>query len=195
VDDHLVLFRIIGSSGVDRRNFPTPFMEESVELIDNIVTVNISATMTMTRLALTQMLERKKGLVINIGSLSGQVPSAYLSVYAASKAYLRSWSQAVAMEVKSEGVHVEHLNTYFVTTAMSKIRKPTFTTPSPKMYVTSVLGRVGNYIHSIPYFSHALLGWALEFISDKVLVQKSADMHLAIRKRALRKKERTAKKE
>jgi 17beta-estradiol 17-dehydrogenase / very-long-chain 3-oxoacyl-CoA reductase len=52
-----------------------------------------------------------------------QIPSAYLSVYSASKAYLRSWSQSVGQEVAMRGVHVEHVNAYFVTTAMSKIRR------------------------------------------------------------------------
>lgn len=50
-----------------------------------------------------QMVSRKNGLVLNIGSVSGTVPSAFISVYSASKAFLKSWSQAVAHEVKNKG--------------------------------------------------------------------------------------------
>lgn len=156
----------------------------------SLIQVNISATMRITRVVLKNM--QGKGLVLNVGSLSGQVPSAYLSVYAASKAFLKSWSIALAKEVAGKGIHVEHLNTYFVTTAMSKIRKPSFTTPTPKVYVKSVLKTCGNKIHSIPYPSHALLGWLLEFASDMLLINQSASMHIAIRKRALKKREREA---
>ncbi|KAJ1340833.1 hypothetical protein BSLG_004559 [Batrachochytrium salamandrivorans] len=118
--------------------------------------VNIVAQLRMTRLVLPQMIARKAGTIINIGSMAGKVPSAYLSVYSASKAFLRFWSQALALEVQPSGVHVEHINTYFVATAMSKIRKTTWLAPTKGA---------------------------------------SAEMHLDIRKRALAKQARDAKKQ
>jgi 17beta-estradiol 17-dehydrogenase / very-long-chain 3-oxoacyl-CoA reductase len=51
--------------------FPVSFIEEEASLVDDIITVNISSTMRLTRAVLPQMLERKKGLVVNMGSLSG----------------------------------------------------------------------------------------------------------------------------
>jgi short-subunit dehydrogenase len=81
-------------------------------------------------------------VIINLGLSvikSGKVPSSLLATYSATKAFLRSFSQALGMEVKpqgtcfSQGVHVEHINTYFVSTKMSKIRKPSFLAPSAKV--------------------------------------------------------------
>ncbi|KAH6570498.1 hypothetical protein BASA50_010640 [Batrachochytrium salamandrivorans] len=176
--------------------FPVAFNDETPDMIDNIVQVNIVAQLRMTRLVLPQMIARKAGTIINIGSMAGKVPSAYLSVYSASKAFLRFWSQALALEVQPSGVHVEHINTYFVATAMSKIRKTTWLAPTPKAYVQAVIANVGSSTNSTPYPSHSLLNWIIDrFVPESIMMQASAEMHLDIRKRALAKQARDAKKQ
>ncbi|KAJ3188486.1 hypothetical protein HK101_009149 [Irineochytrium annulatum] len=175
-------------------DIPTPFLEETQERIDDIVQVNVRAQMAVTRMILPKMVAAKKGLVLNIGSVAGTVPSGLLSVYSASKAFLRYWSQALAMEVKKSGVHVEHVTTYFVVTAMSKIRKPSFTTPTPRQYVRSVLSRTGKFIDSAPFPSHGLLMWIMNnFTTETMRIQYSNNLHVDIRKRALKKRAREAK--
>ena len=44
-----------------------------------------------------------------------------LAVYAASKSFLRAWSEALAAEVGPKGVLVEHANTYFVVRLLSSL--------------------------------------------------------------------------
>ncbi|KAI9208232.1 uncharacterized protein BJ171DRAFT_490716 [Polychytrium aggregatum] len=172
---------------------PTPFLDESDELIQNIVNVNILAQLKITKIVLPQMVTRKKGLILNVGSVSGQVPSAYIADYSGSKAFVRSWSQALAMELKNTGIHVEHLNAYFVVSNMSKIRKPSWTTPLARDWVRSVLAGVGTSINRTPYPSHALISWALTtFFSEQAAISQSAKIHLSIRKRYLKKQQRLA---
>ena len=100
-------------------DLPTPFVEESSALIQTIVQVNITSVMLLTKLVLPMMKSAKNGLVLNMGSFSGMAPAPLLSVYGASKAFLKSWSIALAAEVETSGIHVEHLNTYFVATGKS----------------------------------------------------------------------------
>lgn len=95
-------------------DIPTPFVEESTEVLDNIVNVNIGATLKVTQALLRNMVDRKEGLIINIGSFAGMVPTPFLQTYSGSKAFLKFWSLALADEVRPFNVHVEHLNTYFV---------------------------------------------------------------------------------
>ena len=91
-----------------------------------------------------------------------------LAPYAASKAFLASFSSALAAEVKGKVVDVETANTHFVVSNMSKIRKPSPLVPTPKAYVRSVLAKIGlpcgalftgRPFVSTPYWSHALLDW------------------------------------
>lgn len=102
-----------------------------------------------------------------MGSFAGLVPTPYLSVYSAGKAFLSTWSQALGTEVAKDGIVVEHVNTYFVVSAMSKIRKPSLLIPTAKNYVASVLSKVGvpcgaNVpFTSTPYPMHGVVNWAI----------------------------------
>jgi len=60
------------------------------------------------------MVERKRGLILSVGSFAALVPSPLLAVYSGSKAFLKTWSQALGSELEGTGVHVELLNAYFV---------------------------------------------------------------------------------
>lgn len=68
----------------------------------------------MTKLVLPGMVERKRGLILSVGSFAALVPSPLLAVYSGSKAFLTTWSQALGSELEGTGVHVELLNAYFV---------------------------------------------------------------------------------
>ena len=57
---------------------------------------------------------RKKGLILNIGSFAGSVPSPMLATYSGTKAFLSTFSSALGEEVKKDNITVEHVNTYFV---------------------------------------------------------------------------------
>jgi 17beta-estradiol 17-dehydrogenase / very-long-chain 3-oxoacyl-CoA reductase len=91
-----------------------------------------------------------------------------LAPYAASKKFLASFCDALGAEVKSEGVDVEAVNTYFVVSNMSKIRKSSVLIPTPKQYVKATLNKVGLACGALftgrphlstPYWSHALLDY------------------------------------
>jgi 17beta-estradiol 17-dehydrogenase / very-long-chain 3-oxoacyl-CoA reductase len=81
---------------------------------------NLLATMHLTRLILPILIARSskrgapKSLVLNIGSMSGRIPSAMLAVYSGTKAGLTTWSKAVAAEVKPKGVVVSMVIPAFV---------------------------------------------------------------------------------
>ncbi|KAG2364409.1 hypothetical protein BDR07DRAFT_1401623 [Suillus spraguei] len=52
------------------------------------------------------MVERKQGLIVNIGSVAGNVPTPWNGIYCASKAAFRALSDTLAMECKPFGVKV-----------------------------------------------------------------------------------------
>ncbi|KAI8967617.1 hypothetical protein BDF20DRAFT_900311 [Mycotypha africana] len=189
---------LVNNVGVNH-DIPTPFVEEDDSVINNIVEVNIKGLMKMTKLVLPQMKANRGGLILNMGSFAGLVPTPYLSVYSAGKAFLSTWSQALGMEVMKDGIVVEHVNTYFVVSAMSKIRKPSALIPMPKDYVASVLKKVGvpcgaNVpFTSTPYPMQGLANWAINNVfSRHFWVKQNNNIQLDIRKRALRKREREA---
>lgn len=56
----------------------------------------------------------KRGLILNVGSFSGAVPSPMLATYSGTKAFLATFSAALGEEVRQHNIIVEHINTYFV---------------------------------------------------------------------------------
>jgi short-subunit dehydrogenase len=64
------------------------------------------ALVELTRLVLPGMIERKRGAVINVSSTAGFQPMPYAAIYAATKAFVTSFSMALAEEVRSDGITV-----------------------------------------------------------------------------------------
>jgi 17beta-estradiol 17-dehydrogenase / very-long-chain 3-oxoacyl-CoA reductase len=196
-----VLINNVGKS----HEMPVDFVETTQQEIDDILTVNINGTLRTTSIVLPGMISRKRGLIINVGSFSGAVASPMLATYSGSKAFLQTFSDALAAEVAPKGVTVQCLNTYFVVSSMSKIRKATPLIPMPSAYVRSALARIGLQGGAYgtgrpsaltPYPGHALIDWAMNTFGWKGLwISYTHNLHKDIRKRALKKKEREAKRE
>lgn len=159
----------------------------------------------MTSMVLPGMIQRKRGLILNMGSFAGSVPSPMLATYSGSKAFLSTYTSALAEEVKPHNIVVQHVNAFYVVSKMSKLRKPSPLVPLPSTYVHSVLSKVGLSCGaafsdrpgtSTPFWSHALADYVINLVGWKSLfIGYTYALHKDIRKRALRKKERDAKRQ
>jgi short-subunit dehydrogenase len=70
------------------------------------IAVNVAALVALTHAFLPGMLERGHGGVINVASTAAFQPVPYMAVYAATKAFVRSFSEALHEEVAARGVRV-----------------------------------------------------------------------------------------
>lgn len=71
-----------------------------------MVQLNITAMVELTGLFLPPMQERKNGTIINVSSIAGFQPIPYMSVYAASKAFVLNFSEALWAENRDLGVKI-----------------------------------------------------------------------------------------
>ena len=83
-----------------------PFHELSADRLSQEVELNVAALTQLTRAMVPQMLERGRGAVINVASTAGFQPIPEWAVYAASKAYVRSFSHALWAEYRDTDVRV-----------------------------------------------------------------------------------------
>jgi len=86
-----------------------PFSAAPLERDLAMVQVNVAAPTALTRLALPGMLERRKGRILNVASTAAFQPGPLMAVYYATKAYLLSFSEALANELSGSGVTVTAL--------------------------------------------------------------------------------------
>ena len=73
---------LVNNAGVE---FGGPFLESDAAALQLTVTVNLLATMDLTRLVVPGMQSRGRGHVVNMASLAGKLPAPQLASYSASK--------------------------------------------------------------------------------------------------------------
>jgi short-subunit dehydrogenase len=85
------------------------FHELDVERLAGEVELNVKALTVLSHAALAAMVPRGRGYLLNVSSVASFQASPGLGVYAATKAYVTSLTEALHAEVKSSGVHVTAL--------------------------------------------------------------------------------------
>jgi len=70
------------------------------------ITVNVEALVELTGRLVRSMLSRGRGAILNVSSVGGYFPSANMATYTATKAFILSFSEAVAAELEGTGVDV-----------------------------------------------------------------------------------------
>jgi 17beta-estradiol 17-dehydrogenase / very-long-chain 3-oxoacyl-CoA reductase len=195
-----ILINNVGQS----HSIPVPFLETSREELQGIITLNCLGTLKTTQVVAPILTKRKRGLILTMGSFAGVMPTPYLATYSGSKAFLQHWSSSLASELKPQGVDVQLIVSYLVTTAMSKIRRTSLLIPNPKQFVRAALGKIGlssteNFPNTYtPWWSHAAFKWVIDSTvgtTSAVTIWFNRRMHVDIRTRALRKAARDAKKQ
>ena len=84
------------------------FESQNLQLIEEMLLLNI---MTLTKLThlLIPKLKETNGTILNVASTAAFQPVPYLATYAATKAYVLHWSEALGAELKNDGVFVTAL--------------------------------------------------------------------------------------
>ena len=83
-----------------------PFATSNPKRNEQMMLVNMVALTSLTRHLLPQMIARKRGGILNVSSSAGFLPIPGFAVYAASKAYVTSFSEALRTELRGAGVSV-----------------------------------------------------------------------------------------
>jgi short-subunit dehydrogenase len=89
--------------------FHGKWWELSLEKDLSMIRLNIEAVMRMTKLFLPPMLQRNRGRVLNTASVAGFMPGPMLATYYATKAFVLSWSEALATELDDTPITVTAL--------------------------------------------------------------------------------------
>lgn len=174
---------------------PEMFTQVSEEMIARILQLNVAGVTGVARAVLPGMMERGKGVVINVSSTAAAIPSPYLSVYAASKAYIDKLSADLATEAAPRGVTVQCVLPGPVATKMSRIRKATWMAPTPEKFVQSSLKTIGIEMRTTGYTPHSVIIGVmntLRYISETGAMWLVTKTMLNLRGRALRKKTKTS---
>jgi short-subunit dehydrogenase len=70
----------------------------------NIIQLNISSLVVLTKIFLQEMIERGEGRIMNLSSIASKTPGPLQAVYHGTKAFVQSFTEAVRFEVKDTNV-------------------------------------------------------------------------------------------
>jgi uncharacterized protein len=97
---------LVNNAGFGHRG---SFAEQDPVMLSEMLQVNMGALTQLTRMFLPAMVERGSGRVLNVASLAAFQPGPLMAAYAASKAYVLSFSEALRQELDGSGVTVTAL--------------------------------------------------------------------------------------
>jgi 3-oxoacyl-[acyl-carrier protein] reductase len=107
---------LVNNAGVTRDNL---FLRMKDEEWDAVIAVNLTASFRLSRAAVKGMMRRRRGRIVNIGSVVGSTGNPGQGNYAASKAGLVGMTKALAAEVASRNITVNCVAPGFIESPMT----------------------------------------------------------------------------
>ncbi|MBI3967434.1 MAG: SDR family oxidoreductase [Chloroflexi bacterium] len=121
------------------------FAQTDLDTELRMIQLNVTALTHLTKLLLPGMLARRRGRVLNVASTASFMPGPFMAVYYATKAYVLSFSEAIANELQGTNVTVTALcpgptHTGFAAAASAN-RMQLFT--GPRVMDAATVARIG----------------------------------------------------
>ncbi|XP_018428184.1 PREDICTED: very-long-chain 3-oxoacyl-CoA reductase-like [Nanorana parkeri] len=161
---------LVNNVGMKISEEPTRYLDISDldQMLDKTINCNILSVLWMTRTILPQMLQRKKGLIINLASEVGNRPYPLSLVYSASKVFVDFFSRGLHEEYKSKGITVQSVMPLLVSTDMTYKIKTNIFVKSPEEFASEALDTVGYTNRTSGCLSHSLQSYAIDLIPDSI---------------------------
>lgn len=97
---------LINNAGFGRSS---AFHEDDIEAEGGMVTVHVETTLRLTHAVIPSMIDRGDGWIINVSSLASYLPLPRGAVYASTKAWMRVFSESLALELGPYGIRCQAL--------------------------------------------------------------------------------------
>lgn len=132
----------------------------------DVIDVNLGGTFNMCRCAVTTLLRRKAGSIINISSVSGLLGIKGQTNYAASKAGIIGFTRSLAKECAKRGVTVNAIAPGFIETEMTE----TLTEPRRKEALDQVPMKRFGKVSDVAAMVHLLMSEQGRYITGQTIV-------------------------
>lgn len=122
------------------------FENQSPEVIERTLAINMLAPMLLCREFLPQLKEKPEAMILNVGSIFGSIGHPGFVAYCASKAGMKTFSEALSRELADTGVRVSYIAPRATATALNTDR------------VNEMNRKLGNKMDSPDYVARQIVG-------------------------------------
>ncbi len=117
IKEHGAIDILVNNAGITRDNLLMRMKDDEWQ---DIIDTNLTSIFKMSKAVLRGMMKKRKGRIINVGSVVGSTGNAGQANYAAAKAGVIGFSKSMAREVASRGITVNVVAPGFIDTDMTK---------------------------------------------------------------------------
>jgi short-subunit dehydrogenase len=159
-----------------------PFSSLRLEREIEQIQLNVTTPVLLAHLYLSGMVARKRGKIINLGSVGAFVPTPYMATYSGTKAFILSFSEALACELSGTGVAVLVLcpgatKTEFHEVAGASGTLPEFSFMSAEAVVRQAIAAARSGKHTfVPGWMNKAVVASTRFTPRRVLAQMAGAM-------------------
>ncbi|RXW22563.1 hypothetical protein EST38_g3293 [Candolleomyces aberdarensis] len=144
-------------------------LDQTMDNVQKSLDLNVVSILRVSKAAMPHMANRRSGLIINIGSIVGEIPTPWNGLYCASKAAVHSMSQVLAMECQPYNVKVLHVAPGAIKSNIANNGTTQFSLPENSLwkdYLPDMIRRIhaSQTSGSLPNeaFAQAVVGKALK---------------------------------
>jgi len=136
--------------------------------LKEIVNLNVTATVLMTKMVLPSMVTKKRGAIINVCSGAQLHPTPLMTHYSASKRFVDLFTRALEYEYRDTGIQIQSINPFYVSTNMTSNASTNIFMQSADNYTESAIRTLGTTRRCYGHWFHALFGWVGEWIPERL---------------------------
>ncbi|XP_067133149.1 inactive hydroxysteroid dehydrogenase-like protein 1 [Centruroides vittatus] len=141
-------------------DLPCKFAQLDERDLVSLININMTSVLMMSRICLSAIGSKKKGIVVNVSSLSCLSPLPLMSVYSASKSFVTNLSLALNYECRDDDVIIQCLILSFIATKLvhySKfLRKRSTLLPDANEYASSAVKTIATSMLTTGHWWHEL---------------------------------------
>ncbi|KAM4614566.1 inactive hydroxysteroid dehydrogenase-like protein 1 [Discoglossus pictus] len=141
-------------------DYPEYFTESTEDKLWKLINVNIAAAIMMVHIVLPGMLQRKRGAIVNVSSVTCSKPCPQMAVYSSTKIFMDRFTRILQYEYGSKAIFIQSLIPYFVVTNMTSfstyILRESILVPSAKDYARQAVRTIGRSNRTTGHWSHSI---------------------------------------
>ncbi|XP_056425041.1 very-long-chain 3-oxoacyl-CoA reductase-B-like [Hyla sarda] len=138
--------------------------------IEEMMNCNVLSMVHMTRIVLPRMVERKKGLIINLSSAAGVRPYPMVAMYGATKVFMDFFSRSLNSEYGRDGIIVQSVLPHLVSTNMTRNPAANILVKTSDDFVREALNTVGYTHRTFGCLSHSIQAYILDLLLPETVM-------------------------
>ncbi|CAL8087678.1 unnamed protein product [Orchesella dallaii] len=126
---------------------------------------NVLSVTRMTGIVLPKMLQKGKGVIVNVGSIPSKIDSPFMALHGSTNAFVEKFTMDMAQEYKDKGIIFQSLTPGTIVSNTKNLEASTILFPTSEAFVNKALKTIGKQTQTSRCISHQLIDNSFNFVN------------------------------